>query len=471
MEKTYTLMDSVHRGIDVNEAELQVTDHPLFQRLQYIYQNDVLYLVFRSANHSRFAHSLGVMHMTGRIFDSITREQATGGYSRKAIESAQYLRSCVRLAALLHDTGHGAFSHQFELTPSIQAIMAEKDLFEELWAGHEEVASRLYGKVPKYLKHEHYSVRVAYEILRGLPKDVLKVDLFDVLSIMETTNITPSKHFDKAAASAWSLIVCNSQAECPVKRNTAGTLMIRMLRTILSGEYDSDKSDYILRDSYHSSLSAAEGTLDTLINNLSCAWHEGDEWLGLVIRDKGLMAFEAFLYSRYQLYKNIYSHKTATAFDLILRSAIDECMSEPEIAAEVRYMLTDMEGFQDFTDTYFLEKFRGFARKHRNVSTSSRALLSREKLKFIGSHHNLPEFRMSDVVCEYAEQLGVSSDRIRHITNRVRFSKINDDYSEIRVLNKNPITNGFSIQALSEQKDRLTLHPEVVVTNFYYCPF
>ena len=73
------IMDPVHGGIPLYRHEIQVIDHPLFQRLRNICQNDILSLVFPGATHSRFLHSIGVMHVGTRMFramiDAYLRER------------------------------------------------------------------------------------------------------------------------------------------------------------------------------------------------------------------------------------------------------------------------------------------------------------------------------------------------------------------------------------------------------------
>jgi len=65
------IMDPVHGGIPLYRHEIRVIDHPLFQRLRNICQNDILSLVFPGATHSRFLHSIGVMHVGTRMFRSM----------------------------------------------------------------------------------------------------------------------------------------------------------------------------------------------------------------------------------------------------------------------------------------------------------------------------------------------------------------------------------------------------------------
>lgn len=105
------IMDPVHGGIPLYRHEIAVIDHPLFQRLRNICQNDILNLVFPGATHSRFLHSIGVLHVGGRMFramiDAYLRER---NLSRRVdltlsqLEAIDYLAKLIRLACLLHDS-------------------------------------------------------------------------------------------------------------------------------------------------------------------------------------------------------------------------------------------------------------------------------------------------------------------------------------------------------------------------------
>ena len=64
------IRDPIHKGIPISAAELAVADHPWVQRLRRIAQTGFAHLPFPGATHSRFSHSLGVMHLAGRAFDS-----------------------------------------------------------------------------------------------------------------------------------------------------------------------------------------------------------------------------------------------------------------------------------------------------------------------------------------------------------------------------------------------------------------
>ncbi len=95
-----TIKDSVHDHIAVEGVAAELLDTPPVQRLRRISQLGTVKLVYPSANHTRFEHSLGVYHLADRALDSL------------GIEGVEAER--VRAAALLHDVGHAPFSHNVE---------------------------------------------------------------------------------------------------------------------------------------------------------------------------------------------------------------------------------------------------------------------------------------------------------------------------------------------------------------------
>ena len=106
--KVKIINDPVYGFIRFPEPELmQVIDHPWFQRLRNIKQMGLAHMVYPGAVHTRFAHSLGACHLMGKALDELKAKNISP-------DKDEYLAA--RLAALLHDIGHGPFSHSLEYT-------------------------------------------------------------------------------------------------------------------------------------------------------------------------------------------------------------------------------------------------------------------------------------------------------------------------------------------------------------------
>lgn len=94
--------DCIHSRIELNETVLKFVDVPEFQRLRRISQNASSKYAFPNSVHTRFEHSLGVMHLAGKMFDQISPEKDLR------------LKTMIQVAALYHDIGHAAYSHLFD---------------------------------------------------------------------------------------------------------------------------------------------------------------------------------------------------------------------------------------------------------------------------------------------------------------------------------------------------------------------
>ena len=106
-------------------------DDPFVQRLRGIRQLGFAQYPFPGATHSRFAHSIGAMHLAGNAFDVIFRN-----WTFSSVQRRDELRSCLRIAALLHDVGHGPYSHTSEYAmPSVQLLLPNQ---KDRQATHED---------------------------------------------------------------------------------------------------------------------------------------------------------------------------------------------------------------------------------------------------------------------------------------------------------------------------------------------
>jgi uncharacterized protein len=167
------ITDPVHRYISFSEVEKEVIDTGVFQRLRRIRQLAGAHLVYPSAQHSRFEHSLGTMHVAGYAGETLVAK----GY----LDDEDQVRK-LRLAALLHDIGHGPFSHLFEEVLELRH-----------GTSHEDVGKRVISKseISDILKKHGYNpsdicklsfgeskIKFLNEIIAG----GLSADLMDYLS-------------------------------------------------------------------------------------------------------------------------------------------------------------------------------------------------------------------------------------------------------------------------------------------------
>ena len=256
----------VHGFIHFSRAERAIIDHGLFRRLRYIRQLALTELVYPGATHSRFEHSLGVMEMATKIFDRLSAE--IGSQMEETFAAVESLREApmararqvCRLAALLHDTGHCCFSHAAE-----EVIHNESD-------------------------HESLTVKIL------LNKEFLQ-ETIDSLFFPGCSQLTASL----------------------IKRQPNSPPQLQILRDIVSGQVDADRSDYLLRDSLHCGVDYGRFDHRRLIECLT-GWQDGDSGeLVIGIKRDGIHSFEALILARYQMNTQVYYHRIRRIYDLYLK--------------------------------------------------------------------------------------------------------------------------------------------------------
>lgn len=105
-----SLRDPVHGFIRADDLEAALINSRPVQRLRFIHQLGFTFLVFPGAEHSRFSHVVGAMHLAGRLYDALC-SKAEG---KLPAGQNSFERRLVRVAALVHDVGHAPFSHSAE---------------------------------------------------------------------------------------------------------------------------------------------------------------------------------------------------------------------------------------------------------------------------------------------------------------------------------------------------------------------
>lgn len=475
------IMDPVHGGIPLLSHEVKIVDHPLFQRLRFICQNDILSLVFPGATHSRFLHSIGVMHVGGRMFKAMIenslKQKAKNhktGVSTETLEAISYFNQIVRSACLLHDVGHSSFSHQFNRTPTIKEALAKPERFEKLWQNIN--FNKIYPRQPTALEHEHFSVRAAWQILNDIPEEDLNLSINDILSLMETTEVEPSQTFTQHAKALWLLIqpsnnnstdksISNEEKTPPPK---FAKKLQHVLASIVSGELDADRADYMLRDGFHSSVTIGGFNLDHLLSNLHFGWCPQTNWFGLAISEKGLSALEDFVYSRHQMYRQVYAHKTAQGFDWLLRAAIDEVMQQEQVFSFVDQCLNDILRFKHLTDSYFWEAFRQYADIHHQ--SYSHCILDRIKMHHIATKENLSAEEENHYLTFFAKENHCKQTQLVSSSITARFTRIKEGFNDIKVLVSDHQHKTQTLRIISSTSQFFGKFTDERITHFYLDP-
>ncbi len=307
----HLLRDPVHHTIPVSSSERAVIDHPLFQRLRRIKQTAFLHLVFAGSTHDRFSHSIGAMHVASLAFDKLVLDfKKTFGPRSITPDQIDYFRRLIRLTALLHDAGHGPFSHSLEgVTAAGKPIHPSRREYLE----HGPVPNHwLKPRMAKKLldgssMHEDFSIGVL-ALMADDDERIGDVQARDIAALLSEW-VEPSDEFKEMTkvgpSGKWNI--------CDV------------LSSIVSGEVDADRMDYLLRDSHYTGVPYGQFDREMLLDNM--VWRpdpdKGNQ-LCLAIRRKALHAFEDFLISRFHMFLQVYSHKTVVGFDIILENALAE---------------------------------------------------------------------------------------------------------------------------------------------------
>ena len=290
-DEHYEVRCPLHGSIPFNSAERALIDHEVLQRLRRIRQLGMADLVYPSATHHRFAHSLGAMHLAGRIWDRILRQPGSLLIEHLTADERRYCRGIVRKAALLHDIGHPPFSH---------ALEEQLPLFSAL---HPAPPADWYLRPPaadKKASHEDYTVALLHYLSLEDPP---------ILNADEAQDIAACVHQDVRPSDAFA-----GSGRAVEHRP------LPLLRSIVSGEIDADRMDYLRRDALFAGVPYGQIELERLIQSFNAL--ETADGLELAIHEEAVQTYEHFIMARYHMTVNVYYHKTVLVMEHCLREAI-----------------------------------------------------------------------------------------------------------------------------------------------------
>ena len=242
------IYDPIHKFISLTPLMIKIIDTYEFQRLRDLKQLGATYFVFPSATHTRFEHSLGVCHLVEIVLNELKKNQVELNIDERLIE-------LVRIGGLIHDLGHGPFSHLYD---------------------H-------YVKLDDEDEHEQRGINIFKSMVSKYNLDLTNEEIEFICNIIEPPDELKNN---------WLYQIVNNKIN----------------------HIDVDKIDYIMRDSYHIGFQYNDfSRLLTMIKVL-----EYNNNSVLTYNDKLEQDIYLLFSSRYRLHKQIYSHHAVKAFEYLL---------------------------------------------------------------------------------------------------------------------------------------------------------
>lgn len=265
--KETMIMDPIHGFINISEYDViqQVVESKYFQRLRRLAQLGLTSSVYPNATHSRFAHCLGVMHVFLTLFDAIARKEP------EEISEQDHKRKMGAVTALLHDVGHGPFSH------------ASENILDKDSGG---------------FVHEDMTCKIIQEP--------------EVADILDKNGIKPS-------------LVCDLIKHTHTKEWI-------LVSQLVSSQLDADRLDYLLRDSYFTGVVYGRIELHRIANTLEI-WrgNTDDSFNGTAVTNpKGVSAVENYILGRHLMYDGVYFHKMSRGMESLLSGVFKRASELPD---------------------------------------------------------------------------------------------------------------------------------------------
>lgn len=268
----FKVCDPVHRFIYINEVEKKLIDSLFFQRLHYIRQMGVSFLVYPGANHTRFEHSLGVMHLASKIYETITaphnvKKELFSSPIPENPEELDYWWQLVRLGALCHDMGHLPFSHT-----------AEEELFPE--GGHERMTLKII---------QSEALRALWKQIpsagRSVEEDIIKMALQEG----ELREFCPH-----LTLSPWEKVLS---------------------QVITEDNFGADRMDYLIRDAQYTGVGYGHFDYHQLVDTLRILPDTKKEAaLTIGVDISGIQSVESLWIARYFMHSRVYHHSKCRIF-------------------------------------------------------------------------------------------------------------------------------------------------------------
>lgn len=310
--RTLEVRDVIHGSIELYPWEMAVIDSDAFQRLRNIKQLGFSEFAYPCAVHNRYVHSIGAAHLAGMAFQAVFKKHF---FSRQ--ETYHHFYYLARVCALLHDIGHGPFSHAIEVAmPPVSQLGLPAEV-----AGPDK---------NRQASHEDYTLKIILES--------------SLTSILE-------KNYARFGITPWHIasVMNLSLKEKDSFFKDTGVSFRKVIHQIISSEVDCDRMDYLQRDSYFSGVSYGKFDANWLLSNLG-VYIAGKE-AHLSLSERAIYTFEDFLLSRYHMFLMVYLHHKSVCYEEMMKRYI----ASKDCSFRVP---SDIEEYIKCDDSVFYEKLR-----------------------------------------------------------------------------------------------------------------
>ena len=376
------LRDPVYGFIYLNNLERDIVNSFAYQRLRRIKQLGLTDMIYHGANHNRFEHSIGVMHLASQMFDAIVAKDKNRRLLKDTlkIDDTGFARDrqLVRLAALLHDVGHAPFSH------------ASEDIMP------------INPTTKKPYRHEDYSVAIITTFL----KDLIENHEFNQNYRISVSEIT-------------ALLAGNTD----ILRSRA------FWKVLISSQLDADRSDYLMRDSLHIGVKYGIYDYHRLLNVLAVAVDPSSGTVILGLDDGGWHVAESVVIARYHMFKQVYFHRARCAYDFHLKKFMTKILPKGKLPPPI-----DIESYLRYDDVYIWYQLLA-----NPYDVDAQAILNRTYIRRVYATPDIPspedEAKLTDIKTQLTQQ-GIWFEEIRSEKLWYTLFAEGDPHKEIMIIDE-----------------------------------
>jgi hypothetical protein len=370
------IRDPVHGSIYYADPEVAILETAEYQRLRAIKQLGFSEFSFPGATHNRYIHSIGVAHLATLVFESIFRVYPFSKPANKA-----RFKQTVRLAALLHDVGHGPLSHTTE-----QVMPPLSELQIKVYDEEEQYGDATHMVMYKNRKANHEDYTIKY-VTDSTIADTIKKQFSDILPIHVACLIDKALH-------------------CPDDFFIEGGVDLRpLLSQLISSEIDADRMDYLDRDSYFCGTNYGKIDSNWLIQNMT--FHRVENQLFLALNRRALYSFDDFLISRHHMHLMVYGHHKS----IIYEEMLNRYLTSPECTFKLPGDINEYTNYNDY-------------RLHEHLRSASspwaRRIAERRPFKVLLEQHNTTESERPEFMKKILENEGLE---VIWASSKARLSK------------------------------------------------